>query len=54
MPRGTPVERMYQHLLSAGYTKESAAKIAQAKTGLALRTGRPPKKRKGEYGTRKR
>lgn len=44
MPAGTPVDRMYKHLLSTGYTKKDAAKIAQAKTGLALVTGKPPKR----------
>ena len=43
MPKGTRVEKMYQHLKAAGYSEKSAAKIAQAKTGLALRTGRRPK-----------
>lgn len=46
MPRGTKVEKMYEHLLSAGYDKASAAKISQSKTGLALRTGKPPKRGK--------
>lgn len=48
MPEGTKVDKMYKHLLSAGYDKASAAKIAQAKTGQALKTGRPPKHRRGE------
>lgn len=48
MPKGTPVHKMYMHLLSTGYSKPNAAKIAQSKTGLALRTGRRPKA-KGEY-----
>ena len=43
MPKGTKVHRMYEHLLSAGYSKESAVRIAQSKTGLSLKTGKPPK-----------
>jgi len=53
MPTGTRVDKMYQHLLSSGYTKADAAKVAQSKTGLALRTGRPPARRKGEFHGRK-
>lgn len=43
MPKGTSVEHLYQKLLKKGYSKGSAARIAQAKTGLALATGKPPK-----------
>ena len=43
MPVGTKVHKMFEHLKSAGYDEKSAAKIAQAKTGTALRTGRRPK-----------
>ena len=43
MPVNTKVHKMYVHLLSAGYDKKSAAKIAQEKTGLALKTGRRPR-----------
>ena len=39
MPAGTSVDKLYRHLLSTGYTKAQAAKIAQEKTGLALKTG---------------
>ena len=43
MPEGTRVDKMYKHLLSTGkYDEKSAARIAQAKTGLSLVTGRPP------------
>jgi len=45
----TPVDKIYMHLLSAGYTKADAAKTAQAKTGMVLSTGRPPVNRKGEF-----
>ena len=43
MPTNTPVHKMYMALLAEGKTKADAAKIAQAKTGLALVTGRPSK-----------
>lgn len=43
MPVGTPVHKMYMDLLSKGMDQPSAAKIAQAKTGLSLVTGKPPK-----------
>lgn len=36
---------MYRALLKKGKSKESAAKIAQSVTGLALATGKPPKKK---------
>ncbi len=44
MPKGTKVHKMYEALLREGYSKSSAARIAQKKTGLALATGRKPKK----------
>lgn len=43
MPKGTTVERMYRALRRKGKAKATAAKIAQAQTGLALATGKPPK-----------
>jgi hypothetical protein len=43
MPKGTAVERMYRALRRQGKAKATAAKIAQAQTGLALATGRAPK-----------
>lgn len=43
MPAGTAVERMYQALKRKGYSKGKSARIAQSKTGLSLKTGRPPK-----------
>jgi hypothetical protein len=46
MPRGTKVHRMYEHLKSAGYSEASAARIAQDKTGLSLKTGKPPKRKR--------
>lgn len=52
MPKGTPVDDMYRAILrdllrkgvSPEEAKAKAARIAQAKTGLALATGRPPKR----------
>ena len=49
MPEDTRVEKLYKDLLSKGYDKKNAAKISQAKTGLALVTGKPPKTHKGEF-----
>jgi len=49
MPIGTKVDKIYKALLREGKTPRDAAKIAQSKTGTALRTGRPPKHTKGEY-----
>lgn len=46
MPKGTAVERLYQALRSKRYSQQKAAKIAQAKTGLSLKTGRKPKHRR--------
>ena len=43
MPTGTPVDKMYEALKRRGMSKGKAARIAQAKTGLALATGKPPK-----------
>ena len=46
MPAGTPVDRLYQKLLSEGKSKATAAKIAQAQTGLSLATGKPPQNKR--------
>lgn len=46
MPSGSNVDRVYKALRRAGKSEASAAKIAQAKTGQALQTGKPPKKKK--------
>lgn len=43
MPKGTKVDRVYQALRKQGKSKGSAARIAQAKTGKSLQTGRKPK-----------
>ena len=45
MPVGTKVHKMYIELMRKGATRGQAAKIAQSRTGLALRTGKPPKRR---------
>lgn len=46
MPKGTKVHQIYEALLREGYTKARAAKIAQAKTGQSLATGKTPKSKK--------
>lgn len=43
VPTGTKVDYLYEILKKRGYDQGSAARIAQAKTGLALATGKPPK-----------
>lgn len=43
MPKGTKVHKVYDALVNKGMSKGKAARIAQAKTGLALSTGKPPK-----------
>lgn len=43
MPKGSKVDKVYQALIKEGKSPASAAKIAQAKTGQALKTGKPPK-----------
>jgi hypothetical protein len=45
MPKGTKVHRTYDALRKKGYSKGRSARISQSKTGQALQTGRPPKKR---------
>lgn len=39
-PQRTPVKQMYHDLISEGMDPKSAAKEAQARTGLSLVTGR--------------
>ncbi len=46
MPEGTKVDRMYKALVREGKSKGQAARIAQAKTGKSLKTGRAPKGKK--------
>jgi hypothetical protein len=48
MPKGTKVDDLYEELLAQGKTPQEAARIAQAKTGLSLKTGLPPKKKKSK------
>ena len=43
MPLDSPVHQMYAGLVREGMSEKEAAKIAQAKTGLALKTGQPIK-----------
>ncbi len=50
MPTGTKVDDMFQALKREGHSVASAAKISQARTGLSLKTGRPPKKSSGKRG----
>jgi len=46
MPVNSPVHKKYEAIVRSGKSKASAAKIAQATTGLSLKTGKPPKHRK--------
>ena len=41
MPLNSPAHQMYAGLVRDGMSEKEAAKIAQEKTGLALRTGQP-------------
>ena len=50
MPKGTKVDNMYEGLKKRGYSVESAARIAQSRTGLALATGKPPKSKSAKGG----
>lgn len=44
MPKGSKVHKMFEALKRDGHSVESAARIAQSRTGQALATGKPPKK----------
>lgn len=46
MPKNTKVERIYQAIKRETGDKGKAARIAQARTGKSLATGRKPKGRK--------
>jgi len=46
MPKNTKVHKLYEELLKQGYSKASAARIAQSRTGKSLKTGRKPKSKK--------
>lgn len=43
MPKGSKVEKVYRGVLKKTGDKAQAARIAQAQTGQALKTGRKPK-----------
>lgn len=45
MPKNTKVHKMYAGLVKHGFSRASAARIAQARTGRSLATGRKPKSR---------
>lgn len=45
MPKGSRVCKTYKAIRRGGASKAKAARIAQAKTGKALATGRTPKKK---------
>ena len=45
MPAGTKVHQIYKALVREGASKGKAARIAQAKTGKSLKTGKSPKKK---------
>jgi hypothetical protein len=46
MPHGTKVHKLYSKLRKKGHGKGSAARIAQAKTGKSLKTGKKPKRKR--------
>jgi hypothetical protein len=46
MPKGTRVHKMYDALRRGGMDKGKAARIAQSRTGQALATGKPPKRKR--------
>ena len=48
MPLDSKVHLMYAAMVREGMDKAEAAKIAQARTGLALRTGQPIKAHKAK------
>lgn len=43
MPKGSKVHKSYTAMRREGMPKGKAARIAQASTGQALKTGKPPK-----------
>jgi len=45
MPKDSKVHHLYEILKAKGMTKQKAVKIAQAKTGQSLKTGKKPKKK---------
>ena len=53
MPKGSKVEKVYQALKREGADSGKAARIAQAQTGQALATGKPPKHSKASAKRKK-
>lgn len=50
MPKGTKVDKMFEALKREGASVGKAARIAQAKTGQSLKTGKKPKRRGARGG----
>jgi hypothetical protein len=46
MPKGTKVHQIYEAIKRGGASPGKAARIAQAKTGKSLATGKKPKGKK--------
>ena len=46
MPHGTKVHSMFEALKRKGHSPGSAARISQSRIGLALATGKPPKRKR--------
>lgn len=46
MPKNSKVHRMYDAMVRQGMDKGKAARIAQSKSGQALKTGKPPKRKR--------
>ena len=46
MPKNSRVHKMYESMRHEGMEKGKAARIAQAKTGKSLKTGKKPKRKK--------
>lgn len=45
MPKNSKVHRLYEAMVQSGVPKELAAKTAQKRTGMSLRSGKRIKKR---------
>jgi hypothetical protein len=48
MPKGSKVHKVYEAIKKTGASSGKAARIAQAQTGQALKTGKPPKGKKAQ------
>lgn len=46
MPKGTKVDKVFRALKRQGKGEGQAGRIAQAVTGLSLKTGKPPRPRR--------